>query len=311
MEYVQSPKYFKGNKMYSLIEKPRNVFAARKFCQEEGNGKLYQPKQEYLEIARFAEKYFVYSFYMGVSDEETENIFKYGDGTLVPNSYSHWYEGQPDNFVPDLNRFCDNEDQDHIISNNSKWYDTIGFRYFPFICETEVEHESSPMNDVCAACHVFISIMNINFTPDIVLPFFNNLCQEKLPMILDAYDNVCVAGGNLVNHLVGAIQNQYLLNYQICNIFQNCNISEEYEVNDKCSNCKFILQQSKNAIMHLNKNQAPKYTSLPMQLALQYLCQALNLDCNDTNFLSILKKVSAYYFTKEHVAEICTILSQC
>ena len=115
MEFIQSPKLVRNDTIYSLIVKPRNVHEAKKFCLEKASGSLYQPKMDYAEVVDFAAKHDILSFYIGISDEQSENTFQYDDGEVVPKSNSKWHPGQPDNFIPELNRFCEPDGEDSVI----------------------------------------------------------------------------------------------------------------------------------------------------------------------------------------------------
>ena len=176
MEFLQSPKFTKNNIVYSLIETPRDVRAAAAFCREKANGVLYQPKEEYNEVVEFAKKFNVMSFYMGVTDEINESEFRYMDGHLVPKAYFNWHDGEPNNFIPKLNKFCEPEGQDFVASQSGKWIDTKAESLFPFICQSSKPSDISITKDACSACHAFVSIINIKFTPDFILPYFDERC---------------------------------------------------------------------------------------------------------------------------------------
>ena len=311
MVFLQSPKYIKNGTVYTLIKQPRNVHDARKFCHEKAGGSLYMPKYHYSEVTEFAAKHDIFSFYMGVNDEETEDLFKYEDGEIVVDNKAKWHLGQPDNFIPKMSRICEGNGQDYIISKRGFWEDVNGKSLQPFICSHVIPEDDLPVNQVCSGCYAFVGLLNAKFTPNHILPYFNPECKSKASLLIADSDNVCSAAGTFLIHFMTAIQQEYLLNFEICNIFQNCNLSQKLSPKGKCSNCKFILDQLKLVIIDLNKSQTLKKNSLFLKIALQFACESLNIQCDDFNYISIMKTVTTHYLTERNIHQLCVALNQC
>ena len=312
MEFIQSPKYIINGTAFALIKQPRNIHDARKFCHEKADGTLFMAKKYYKEVSQFASRHDVFSFYLGISDQETEGVFKYQDGNLVPDSKTKWYSGQPDNFIPKLSRYCENEGEDFTLSKGSSWFDVRGNHLlYPFVCEYEIPKDELPVDEVCSGCLAFVGLLNAKFTPNQITPFFNAECKSRASLLLEDFDNVCNSAGTFLIHFMKAIQQEYLLNFEICNIFQNCNLSKKLSPKGKCSNCKFILDQLKLVIIDLNKSQNLKKNSAFLKIALQFACEGLNIQCDDFNFISIMKKVSTHYLTERNIHQVCVALNQC
>ena len=184
-------------------------------------------------------------------------------------------------------------------------------RLYPFVCMHKATMDEVSANEVCSGCFAFVSLLNEKFTPHLVMPYFKSLCKSKVSLVLNDIDDICVSASRLLVHLMDGIKLEYLSNFKICNLLQNCDLSKKLPSKGKCSNCKFILEQLKMVMIDMNQNQSLKNNSLTLKLALQFVCEGLNLECNDFNFISLMKKVSSHYFTENNIEMICVAFNQC
>ena len=110
-EFLAAPKLdIPGTDLrLALIAYPRTVYLAQDFCFFYANGgTLYDITPEYKIVVQFAKSYGIHEFYISLNDNETENTFVNSDGTILPNDYDNlWMIGEPNNFIPDSQQFCE------------------------------------------------------------------------------------------------------------------------------------------------------------------------------------------------------------
>ena len=110
-EFLASPKLIINDTDFALalIANPRNVYDAEKFCNlHTSNGTLYHLDLNYKTVVEFGKIYKIFVFYIGLSDSIKEDSFLHQDGTPLEPHFEHlWKKNEPNNVIPDINKFCE------------------------------------------------------------------------------------------------------------------------------------------------------------------------------------------------------------
>ena len=311
-EFNTSPTTKMEDKIIVLVQKARNAFEAKSFCQQ-NNGALYHPDHSYSKVVGFAKKHNVNDFYVGLSDEKVENQFHFSNGSAFPKSFHHlWASGQPNNYIPAFSKMCESGGEDHVISRNGKLHDFKGDVKFPFMCElVHVKSDNSSSLQLCTACLIFVQIVNTEFDPYSLHTFFESMCKEHENFLQNLIGKICDPISTFFMEVINLLKNKYFVSNKVCNLFQSCNLTEETLPNDKCSACKFLINQVKLAVFEENESSTISKKMPSLQNVLPYFCQTFGFNCKSLNLLTVLRRFFINQFDESRQEMFCIAFQQC
>ena len=131
---------------------------------------------------------------------------------------THWANNQPDNYIPTLNKFCQEDGEDFVISRHGKWVDVRGNRKYPFVCTFQKE-EKTIQNDTYSTCHIFIDLLTSDLVSSDLVPLIIDVCVEQLYDIVTDIDLFCLATANFAHQIFSHVKETYFKDYEICEMF--------------------------------------------------------------------------------------------
>ena len=295
------------------MQRPRNIYMAEAFCNENANGDLYHPDKDFKMVVDFAKKHFVKDFYVGITDKNYEGYFQYFNGSVFPKHLqSLWKTGQPNNAIPTLNQICEPDGEDFVLARKGKLEDVRGILKYPFMCEHSVDQSTSPsLFDICTACRTFVGVFNVNFNPLTVTHLINLYCEKNSDLLKKYIGNICSAVSNFGYEIVNSLNNDYFIDYEICNIFQNCNFDDSVNGTVTCNVCKHLILQVKDAVLHSHDSN-PVTKELPIfEKVLPYICETIGFDCTKLNFIALLKRFFTHQLDEDFIESFCVAFEQC
>ena len=135
--YKDDNTYIYKNKVFKVFKKNMSWKEAQAFCESIG-GNLAMPKTKELSdfIVEIATKYYLNGLWLGGTDEETEGVWKWVDGTSM--TYTNWSPGEPNNVISDTSK---GEHYLEVYTSNGTWNDlpnAASSSVAGFICEFNV-----------------------------------------------------------------------------------------------------------------------------------------------------------------------------
>ena len=286
---------------------------AKAFCQENGNGYLYNPDESFKKVVEFANIHFVEDFYVGITDDVHEDYFQYFNGTKFPNHLRHfWKTGEPNNYIPMMNRICESDGEDYVIARRGKLEDVRGLLKFPFICQNSVlQNNITSLLDICTACRTFVWAFNLKFNPLTITHLMNTYCEKNSDFLQKYVGNICGAVSNFGFELIQSLNDTYVISNEICHLFQNCNQTQSANNIELCNSCKFLVKQVKIAVLQTHDSN-PITKQLPiLQKLLPYICKTFGFDCSKLNFLALLKRFFSQQLDEDTIHSLCIAFEQC
>lgn len=134
---IDKDTYIYKNKIYKVFKEPKTWKEAQAYCESIG-GNLAMPKtEEYSNfIVSIATQYNLQGLWLGTTDEETEGVWKWVDGTFMV--YSNWNTGEPNNLTTPTRPEGEDYLETYTNNNAGKWNDLPNdavSQISGFICE--------------------------------------------------------------------------------------------------------------------------------------------------------------------------------
>ncbi|XP_041867741.1 hepatic lectin-like [Melanotaenia boesemani] len=131
------------NSCYLISEDGMNWHQSKEHCQnQEGHLAIILTPEEQTFLWDLLPRGHWNSFWFGITDGETEDVWKWVDGSPVVGGF--WEVGEPNNHI--------NEDCGYIVKTEvlervaiRSWYDAPCSMYLPFICEKKVDLAAGPV----------------------------------------------------------------------------------------------------------------------------------------------------------------------
>lgn len=125
-----------NNSCYFISTVQRSWLASQQFCQTKGGHlAIIHTAEEQTFLWNLLPRGHWNSYWFGITDEQTEDQWKWVDGTPLVGGF--WEEGEPNNHI--------NEDCGYIVKTRvlervaiRSWYDAPCSMNLPFICEKEM-----------------------------------------------------------------------------------------------------------------------------------------------------------------------------
>lgn len=133
-----------GTSVYLLCSEATDWTSARKFCQKYGGDLVIietKAENDYLASLKLG------SFWIGLTDTETEGTFKWVNGTPLATT-EYWAEGEPNNTGDNEN--CAGVRQ--LDDNTTAWNDYTCDYQLAFVCEERIQRTPPDPGDVCDVC---------------------------------------------------------------------------------------------------------------------------------------------------------------
>ncbi|XP_067468177.1 CD209 antigen-like protein C [Thunnus thynnus] len=133
--------HFFNNSCYLISKSSEDWEESKSYCEREGaHLAIIHTAEEQTFLWDLLPRGHWNSFWFGITDEHTEDEWKWVDGTPLVGGF--WEDGEPNNHI--------NEDCGYIVKTRvlervatKSWYDAPCSMFLPFICEKEMDASAS------------------------------------------------------------------------------------------------------------------------------------------------------------------------
>ena len=162
---IDGDMYFYKDKMYKVFKQSITWKDAQAFCKSLG-GNLAMPKTQELGdfIINIATQYNLNGLWLGATDEETEGVWKWVDGTTM--TYNNWNNGEPNNSGGNEHYL-----KTYTKNNSGKWNDLANnntVNISGFICEFDLINTVKLYKEIDGELFN-IKIKDISFSDGIII----------------------------------------------------------------------------------------------------------------------------------------------
>ena len=227
------------------------------------------------------------------------------DGTSIHHDINLlWSNNQPDNFIPDINKFSDASGQDYITVKNGLLHDVRSYTKHPFVCEFEHDSTSNPpSNYQCDSCKAFVDMVSLRMEMSDVVPLLESVCEKNVKFEILQPSSFCYAAASFGFQMMIVFREKYLDNHKVCQFLNDCNVNDT----STCDTCIYLLSQFKKVALVQDTSEN---NDVPNDI-FALLCQKFYSQCGFSSSIKVVKDLIAMYLTENNVVKICEEFKQC